>query len=99
MRYRIPLATYPDRCVETRFKRNKSRPCGPYLVLRPAGFALPFAVTGNAVRSYRTVSPLPDPARKQAIGGLFSVALIRRLAPPRRYLAPCFHEARTFLSV
>ncbi len=39
------------------------------------------AVTSGAVRSYRTISPLPDPARKRAIGGVFSVTL--SLGSPR----------------
>src|SRR5206468_3952023 len=38
-------------------------------------------VTGRAVRSYRTFSPLPDPALRRAIGGLFSVALSRARDP------------------
>jgi len=43
-----------------------------------------------AVRSYRTISPLPDPgtpknARPSAVSFCCTV---RRLAPPRRYLAP-----------
>jgi len=31
----------------------------PYSVLLRVGFALPLAVTGSAVRSCRTLSPLP----------------------------------------
>ena len=31
--------------------------CRPYSVLLPVGFAVPLAVAGSAVRSYRTVSP------------------------------------------
>ncbi len=46
------------------------------------------SVAGLAVRSYRTVSPLPrascDAVRRSALCCTF-----RRLAPPRRYLAPC----------
>ena len=33
----------------------------PYLVLLRAGFAVPRGVTTRAVRSYRTISPLPAP--------------------------------------
>jgi hypothetical protein len=36
------------------------------------GFTVPRTVTGRAVRSYRTFSPLPAPKR---LGGMFSVAL------------------------
>lgn len=49
---------------------------------------MPRTVTSRAVRSYRTLSPLPDPA----CAGHRRFALCctgRRLAPPRRYLAPC----------
>ena len=46
------------------------------------------ALAPRAVRSYRTVSPLPrtsgDAVRRFALCCTF-----RRLAPPRRYLAPC----------
>lgn len=44
-------------------------------------------VTRLAVRSYRTISPLP-----RALAGRSAVSFcctFRRLAPPRRYLAPC----------
>ncbi len=58
--------------------RNRRRgPLLPYLVLLRAGFTVPRAVTGRAVRSYRTFSPLPANA-----GGLFSVALSMGSHPP-----------------
>ena len=53
----------------------------PYLVLLQAGFALPPSVTTGAVRSYRTISPLPGCACAQP-GGLFSVALSVGSRPP-----------------
>jgi len=40
------------------------------LVLLPVGFAVPPSVATGAVRSYRTISPLP-----RCRGGLLSVAL------------------------
>ena len=47
------------------------------------------SVARLAVRSYRTISPLPDPApggtRPSAVS---FCCTFRRLAPPRRYLAP-----------
>jgi hypothetical protein len=49
---------------------------------------VPRTVASRAVRSYRTLSPLPDPT----YAGHRRFALCctgRRLAPPRRYLAPC----------
>jgi len=42
----------------------------PYLVLLQVGFTVPRSVTTRAVRSYRTISPLPSEE-----GGIFSVAL------------------------
>ena len=41
------------------------------------GFALPYTVTNDAVRSYRTISPLPN-----ELGGIFSVALSVDLRRP-----------------
>src|SRR5579862_178100 len=45
------------------------------LALLRVGFAEPPGSPRALVRSYRTVSPLPDPGARPAIGGLFSVAL------------------------
>ena len=42
----------------------------PYLALLRVGFTEPQAVTSRAVRSYRTISPLPN-----KLGGIISVAL------------------------
>jgi hypothetical protein len=42
-----------------------------YLILLLMGFTLPLHIAANAVRSYRTFSPLPE-------GGIFSVALSLR---------------------
>ena len=50
------------------------------------------AVTGGAVRSYRTLSPLPSSRRRFAFCGTFP-----GVAPAGRYPAPCFRGARTFL--
>ena len=45
------------------------------------------SVAGLAVRSYRTISPLPRiPKNRSAVS---FCCTFRRLAPPRRYLAPC----------
>jgi len=49
----------------------------PYLVLLRVGFTMPSNVTTDAVRSYRTISPLPD-----CSGGLFSAALAVGFHPP-----------------
>ena len=59
----------------------------PYLVLLRMGFTVPRSVAGRAVRSYRTLSPLPALG---GAGGLLSVAL--SVASPR--LAVSEHAAR-----
>lgn len=61
----------------------------PYLVLLRAGFAVPPSVATGAVRSYRTISPLPARGRSHALRRFAFCCTFRGLAPPRRYLAPC----------
>ena len=76
----------------------------PYLVLLQVGFAVPPSVATGAVRSYRTVSPLPSAAlaatarpddagrsrhERLRLGRFALCCTFRGLAPPRRYLAPC----------
>lgn len=50
------------------------------------GLPSPWTVASHAVRSYRTISPLPRP---KALRRYTFCCTFRRLAPPRRYLAPC----------
>ncbi|GAB2191321.1 hypothetical protein MAH1_29290 [Sessilibacter sp. MAH1] len=50
------------------------------MVLLRAGFTVPQTVTSCAVRSYRTLSPLP--VIKDNLGGLLSVALAVGFHPP-----------------
>ncbi len=50
------------------------------MVLLRVEFTLQRTVASRPVRSYRTLSPLPDPLR--AIGGLLSAALVVGLRPP-----------------
>jgi hypothetical protein len=57
-----------------------------YLALLQVGFAVPPSVATGAVRSYRTISPLPAPLL--ALRRFAFCCTFRRLAPPRRYLAP-----------
>src|SRR5699024_603710 len=57
------------------------RASSSYSVLLQAGFTVPRTVTGRAVRSYRTLSPLPD-VSKHILGGLLSVALSVGSRPP-----------------
>ena len=53
----------------------------PYLVLLRAGFTVPPNVATGAVRSYRTLSPLPSRLAAR-LGGLLSVALSVDSRPP-----------------
>ena len=75
------------------------------LGLAPGGVYRAAPVAGGAVRSYRTLSPLPagrgpqacdlgarDPGRRFAFCGTFP-----GVTPAGRYPAPCFRGARTFL--
>ena len=51
----------------------RAAPMGSYLVLLRAGFTMPRTVASRAVRSYRTVSPLPvnfDYYEEDNVGGL-----------------------------
>jgi len=59
----------------------------PLFGLAPGGVCRAVVVADAAVRSYRTVSPLPR-APKGAVRRSSLCCTFRRLAPPRRYLAP-----------
>jgi hypothetical protein len=74
-RCRCPRAAYPG------LKTERAAP-RPLFGLAPGGVCRATSVTGGAVRSYRTLSPLPDPRRAGAIGGLLSVALSVALRRP-----------------
>ena len=67
--------------------RPLAEPRLPYLALLQVGFAMPSNVAIDAVRSYRTVSPLPAPL--PALRRFTFCCTVRELALPRRYLAPC----------
>jgi len=67
--------------------RPLAEPRLPYLALLQVGFAVPWDVAIHAVRSYRTVSPLPAPF--PALRRSTLCCTVRELALPRRYLAPC----------
>src|SRR5690606_29111511 len=56
--------------------------------LAPGGVYRAAPVTGRAVRSYRTVSPLPVPPREGHRRSALCCTF-RRLATPGRYPAPC----------
>src|SRR5690606_1567983 len=60
----------------------------PLFGLAPGGVCRAVPVTRNAVRSYRTLSPLPvtgEPAHRRST----LCCTFRPLATPRRYPAPC----------
>ena len=65
--------------------------CAPLSLfgLAPGGVCRAVAVTGHAVRSYRTFSPLPPATWRRRGWRYVLCGTVRRLAPPRRYLAPC----------
>jgi hypothetical protein len=67
----------------------------PLFGFAPGGVCPAVRVTASAVRSYRTLSPLPpgQARRRSAFCGT-----VPGVAPAGRYPAPCFHGARTFLS-
>ena len=88
MYYYMSLATYPDKWPETSLLIEK--PC-PYLVLLLAVVTKLLHVAMSTVRSYRTISPLPNewryifccPVPRVTSGGCYPLLL--------------FHGARTFL--
>ena len=65
--------------------------------LAPSGVYLAETVTSYAVRSYRTLSPLPN--YPKIIRRYTLCCTSRKLSPPRRYLALCPLGARTFLTI
>ena len=71
--------------------------CRPYSGLLPVGFAVPRPLPARAVRSYRTLSPLPAFSPKGSNGRFAFCGTFPRVAPAGCYPAPCFHGARTFL--
>ncbi len=81
-RCRTPRATYPGDGAKTRptdgFPK-KATDLSPLHGLAPGGVCRAATVAGRAVRSYRTLSPLPDP---EGSGGLLSVALSLGSPPP-----------------
>ena len=75
-RCRAPLATYPDGGPETCLPREGGAPS--LLGLAPGGVYRAVPVAGDAVRSYRTLSPLPRFARtlRRAVCSLWHLSLI-----------------------
>ena len=67
--------------------------------LAPGGVYHAVPVAGNAVRSYRTLSPLPGlvPLSWNFTGRFAFCGTVPGVTPAGRYPAPCFRGARTFL--
>ncbi len=61
--------------------RSSRAPHAPLFGLAPGGVYPATGVTTGAVRSYRTISPLPRPSIRER-GGIFSVALSVGSRPP-----------------
>src|ERR1700730_16126604 len=93
-RRREPQAAYPEAHADRR--RTLSPAVKPALSaaslfgLAPGGVCHAVLVTKSAVRSYRTVSPLPALSgfHRQGLRRSVLCCTFRGLAPPRRYLAP-----------
>src|SRR5579863_5088435 len=66
------------------------------LGLAPGGVCPAAAVTGGAVRSYRTISPLPASRSREKPAVCFC-GTFPEVALAGRYPAPCSRGARTFL--
>ena len=62
----------------------------------PGGVYRAVRITASAVRSYRTLSPLPQGPRA-CVGRFTFCGTFPGVAPAGRYPAPCLHGARTFL--
>ena len=82
-------------CTSSGLPGNSHGPCDAALRLpvslfglAPGGVCRATDVTAGAVRSYRTLSPLPSRGIR-ALGRFAFCCTFRGLAPPRRYLAPC----------
>ncbi len=68
--------------------------CGLSLFgLAPGGACLALFLAVEAVRSYRTVSPLPGPKARRSV----LCCAFPGVTPAGRYPAPCLRGARTFL--
>ena len=92
IRYRISHATHPNGDAETRLK---PRDFLPFLFgFAPDGVCRATPVARSAVRSYRTLSPLPVLYRRSALCGTFPEVSFAGYYP-----APCLRGARTFLSL
>ena len=95
-RCRAPRATYPGSGAETRLRSSRRTRRLPLCGLAPGGVFRAAPVAGGAVRSCRTVSPLPGGAN--AAGRSVLCGTFPGLTPAGCWPAPCFRGARTFLT-
>src|SRR5258706_12297607 len=102
VRYRTPRATDPSGGAEgppgdaSRGQRRLPLLLG----LAPGGVFPAATVAGGAVRSYRTISPLPPAGPTSETGRAWRYVFCGTfpgVAPAGRYPAPCLRGARTFL--
>jgi len=98
-----PVARRLKQPTRTARSRHRSRSdhlreisAPPLFGFAPGGVCRAVSVAGNAVRSYRTFSPLPRQYTTRR-GGLLLCGTFPELAPAGRYPAPFVHGARTFL--
>ena len=92
--------TRPTRAAARKHACGPKPGMPPLFGLAPGGVCPAATVTGGAVRSYRTLSPLPvcAPGMARGIEGRFAFCgTFPGVAPAGRYPAPCFRGARTFL--
>ena len=89
----------PTRAAARRSARHsRERGCLPLLFgLAPGGVFRAAAVAGGAVRSYRTVSPLPAARSSATDRRCTFCGTFPGVAPAGRYPAPYLRGARTFL--
>lgn len=93
-----PLATNPDDCSKAEPAPMPKHERAPSLFsLAPGGACRAVPVARTAVRSYRTVSPLPRRARRPSVRRFDFCGAIPRVTPAGRCPAPCLRGARTFL--
>jgi len=87
----------PERSGPRTGPEAPKRPASLLFDLAPGGACRAADVAADAVRSCRTLSPLPTP-RLSPRGGRFAFCgAVPGVAPAGRYPAPCPHGARTFL--